>query len=145
MQSGTQATSTANHRSASQTTSLPIVLLVEDSYEGQVLIKYYIKGHYEVITTTTAEQALELVRQHDVKAIIMDLHLAGKMNGLEAATIIRTMQGKSHIPIIALTAYSMLDLKDRCVQAGCNEYLQKPAGKQQLLGLLEKYIAESNS
>ena len=120
--------------------TLPMILLVEDSFEGQILIKHYIKGEYNVVTTTTGEQAVELARTLDVKAIIMDLHLAGQMTGIEATKIIRTMEGKENIPIIALTAYSMSDMRDRCLEAGCSDFLQKPANRKILLDLLRNLI-----
>lgn len=118
----------------------PTVLLVEDSYEGQLLIKHYIKDKYEIVTVATGEKALEAVVENDVKAILMDLHLAGAMTGLQTTAQIRTMPEKNALPIIALTAFATEDTRDRCFQAGCNEYIPKPASKQKILSVLEQFI-----
>ena len=118
----------------------PTVLLVEDSYEGQLLIQHYIKDKYDILTVATGEKALEAVVENDVQAILMDLHLAGAMTGLQATEQIRTMPHKSALPIIALTAFATEDTRDRCFQAGCNEYIPKPASKQKILSILEQFI-----
>ena len=55
---------------------------------------------------------------------MMDIELAGKVNGLDVVRSLRSAGLKT--PIIAVTAYAMLGDRDRCLEAGCDAYLPKP-------------------
>lgn len=140
MNINTSSTHLNQQRQSDKQHHLPTVLLVEDSYEGQLLVKHYIKSSYNIVIAPTGEQAISLLKEVDVKAVLMDLHLASNMTGLEATKIIRSMPDKGSLPIIALTAFTMSGIREQCLEAGCTEYIQKPTTKQQLLTLLQKYI-----
>ena len=63
------------------------------------------------------------------------------MDGLEATSIIREIEkgtGK-HTPIIGITAYSVTADRDKCIQAGMDDYLQKPFIKEEFYSLIERY------
>jgi len=63
------------------------------------------------------------------------------MDGYEATRKIRDMEGdKKHTPIIAMTAYSMNGDKEKCLEAGMDDYLSKPISFQQVINILQKYI-----
>jgi CheY-like chemotaxis protein len=60
------------------------------------------------------------------------------MDGYSATQELR--QKGLQTPIIALTGYAMKEDQDRCIKAGCNEYLSKPYDRNKLLTCLSKYI-----
>ena len=71
----------------------------------------------------------------------MDVQM-GEMDGLEATRKIRAFEKKNgeHVPVIALTALAMPGDRERCLQAGMDDYLPKPVEKDQLVDVLNKYI-----
>jgi CheY-like chemotaxis protein len=72
----------------------------------------------------------------------MDIQMPG-MDGLEATKHIRADTTLSHIPIIALTALAMPGDRDRCLQAGANDYMSKPVSLRTLLHLIEYHRTSS--
>ena len=119
--------------------NLSTVLLVEDSYEGQLLVKHYLVHSYNVLIAKSGEEAIDLLMTHDIDAVLMDLHLASDLTGLQTTQIIRSIPDKMHVPVIALTAFAMQGTRESCLEAGCNDYIEKPTTKQKLLTLLNKY------
>lgn len=73
---------------------------------------------------------------HNIDLILMDIKIP-LMNGYEATKQIRKLH--KDIPIIAQTAYSTKEDKQRAFDAGCNEFLVKPLHKDDLLDMLTKY------
>jgi len=57
------------------------------------------------------------------------------MNGLEATKIIKASY--PNLPIVAQSAFAFMDERERCLNAGCDDYLTKPIKKQELLNLFE--------
>jgi len=72
----------------------------------------------------------------------MDLHLPG-MSGLEATKLIKQNPKTKDIPIIALTADTLGDTYDACIEAGCSAYLTKPVRSAHLLRILAQFITFS--
>ena len=116
------------------------VLVVEDNIETQRLLEVYIKQNFLVSRAMNAEEALELFNKDHPDAILMDINLPGK-DGLWITRQIRTGSLNPHRPIVALTAFAMIGDRERCLAAGCNDYLSKPATKREVLEVLEKALA----
>jgi len=74
----------------------------------------------------------------------MDINMP-KMDGMKAEKLIRSSSdpGISDIPIIALTALAMPGDKERCLEAGANEYLSKPVSLKQLLQITNNYLLKA--
>ena len=62
------------------------------------------------------------------------------MNGFEATEKIRQLNDYKNTPIIALTANTYDNDRDKCLAAGMNEYLEKPFTSQQLVEMIQKFI-----
>ncbi len=72
--------------------------------------------------------------------VLMDCNMP-VMDGYEASRRIRQMPRWADLPIIALTANAMPDERDRCLAAGMNDYLAKPFRRENLLTLIERWLA----
>ena len=116
-------------------------LLVEDNEVNQIIAKGALKKlgiHADV--TSNGEEAIEAVMDKYYDFILMDCEMP-LMDGFEATRAIRVWEQESsgrHLPIIALTASDSQDCHDACMEAGMDEYMQKPFRADQLEAILQK-------
>jgi CheY-like chemotaxis protein len=87
--------------------------------------------------------AISLARSEQPDLILMDIQMPG-MNGLDAIKQIRMDANLAQIPIIALTALAMPGDRDRCLEAGANEYISKPVRLKQLTSLIQEMLTSVN-
>jgi CheY-like chemotaxis protein len=115
------------------------ILYVEDNAVNLSLIARIAQmNKHELVSHKEAETALiALDAGLEVDLILLDIQLAGEMDGIVFAKTIRS-KGRTE-PIIAITAYAMTGDKERIIEAGCNEYLPKPLPIAEFLTLLAKY------
>jgi PAS domain S-box-containing protein len=119
------------------------VLVVEDNVETQRLMNAYLREKYDVTQAHSAKEALESFHANIPDVILMDVNLGGK-DGLSVTQEIRAGSTHPNVPIIALTAYAMTGDRERCIEAGCNDYLTKPATKREVLEIVERTYARVN-
>lgn len=104
------------------------VLIAEDNPVNVMLMrKLFSKWNIVPTFAENGEHAVELVMYGNFSIILMDLQMP-IMNGFDAAIEIRKMADpkKAHIPIIALTASAMFDIKEKVFESGMNDYVSKP-------------------
>ena len=110
-------------------------LIVEDETITRLTFEKHLKrlGH-RVTSCSDAESALTAYQQTFFPLILLDIGLP-KMDGLEATRVIREKEQATgeHIPIIALTAYAMEGDRERCLEAGMDDYIAKPIHAKRLL------------
>jgi two-component system, sensor histidine kinase and response regulator len=115
------------------------VLLVEDNLINQKLERRMLEkmGH-SVTAASCGEEAVELVRSQVFDVVLMDIEMP-RMNGLEATKAIREMEKSSgaHLPIIAMTAHALKGDREKCIEAGMDDYISKPMKFTGLFDLLE--------
>ncbi|MBT4487181.1 MAG: response regulator, partial [Rhodospirillaceae bacterium] len=88
-------------------------------------------------------QAVEAVQQGNYSLVLMDINMP-LVDGLQATREIRALKdGKSSIPIIAMTASAMDEDRQRCAAAGMNGYISKPIEEEELLGLIAQWTDTS--
>jgi CheY-like chemotaxis protein len=86
-----------------------------------------------------AVEAIQSGRDSQFDVVLMDLQMP-KMGGFEATQAIREHEaGRSHVPIVALTAHAMQGDRERCLEAGMDGYLSKPIDMDQLLLMVEQF------
>ncbi len=120
------------------------LLLVEDNMINQRLTKLILeKSGFEVITANNGQDAIDYYKKHEgIKVIIMDIQMP-ILDGLAATQIIRfheVEQKSKRTPIIALTAHAMKGDKEKCLDAGCDDYLSKPIMIDVLVSTIKKHI-----
>ena len=118
-----------------------LILLAEDNPTNVLTIKDYLEGYgYQVVVAPDGVQALEQATAAHPDLILMDIQMP-VMDGLEATRRLRASQQFATTPIIALTALAMPGDRERCIEAGANEYMSKPVGlktlRNTIRGLLE--------
>jgi len=124
------------------------VLLAEDNEVNQlVAAKILQKLGHAVHTAVNGRQAVDMVLHQPVDLILMDVQMP-VMDGLEATRRIRAAEkegrleggSRSRLPIIALTAHAMRDDREKCLQAGMDDYLTKPVRPPEVAALLDKWL-----
>ena len=123
------------------------ILVVEDSPVNQLLAKSQIhKLGMEAIVVDSGEDALELLESSEgpsFDAILMDWNLPG-ITGLEAAVKIRAGELVAQsIPIIAMTANALTGDRERCIEAGMDDFLPKPVSSSDMTVMLGKWLVAS--
>ncbi|MGJ8656538.1 MAG: response regulator [Akkermansiaceae bacterium] len=125
------------------------LLLVEDGKVNQIVATQLLKKRNH--RTTIAENGLEAVKAWETgnfDAILMDLQMP-VMNGLEATRAIRDKEhengGTAHIPIIAMTADAMKGDRERCIDAGMDDYVAKPVRPEELYTALSNACINASS
>src|SRR5215813_8369890 len=114
------------------------IAYVEDNPTNLALVERVASMNQHVIVSyTEGEIALQELKREIFDLILMDVELAGDMGGLEVVRKLRAHGLKT--PIIAVTAYAMIGDRDKCIEAGCNDYLSKPLPIPQLITMLNRY------
>lgn len=112
------------------------ILYVEDNPTNLMLVRRVARQH-DLISYIDGEEALAKFDQDKPDLVLMDLQLAGKLNGLE---VVQTLRQRGYAgPIIAVTAYAMMGDRERCLEAGCDDYIAKPLPIPRLVSLFEHY------
>ena len=116
------------------------ILVVEDNEKNMYLISFILKKNkYEVIEAWNGEQGIELAIKEKPDLIIMDIQLPG-IDGLEATKKIKESEKASRIPIIALTSYAMTGDREKALNAGFAEYIEKPINLKTFIADIKKYL-----
>ena len=117
------------------------VLVVDDSDETRLMLLRMLHGEgYSSVEARNGVEALAKVDEYCPDLIIMDLNMP-HLDGLTTTERIR--QYREHrfgIPIIAITAFDTYGMKEAAIEAGCNDYLQKPLDLDQLGNVLRQHL-----
>lgn len=124
------------------------VLVVEDNPTNQMLVvAVLLKMGLEVVSADSGYSALAVCRKKEFDLILMDVQMPD-MNGLEVTRTIRSSQDETarnaQTPIIALTAHTLQGDREKCLEAGMDDYLAKPIELDALRRLLRKWVGASH-
>ena len=125
----------------------PLILLAEDHEANIITTSRYLKAKgYQIILAGNGQEAIDQAKLHDPDLILMDIQMP-VMDGLEAIQRIRKDSDRTlaNIPIIALTALAMISDKQKCLEAGANDYLTKPVKLSQLTSTIQQILAQGKN
>ncbi|MCB2155531.1 PAS domain S-box protein [bacterium] len=122
------------------------VLLVDDNPVNQkVAARMLEKAGYRCDTAANGLEAVDALENIAYHIVLMDSQMP-EMDGFEATAEIRRREaGQRHTPIIAMTAEAMKGDRERCLDAGMDDYLSKPIQQDTLFATIEKYLPEQES
>ncbi|MFV5689885.1 PAS domain S-box protein [Flavobacterium sp. ZT3R25] len=116
------------------------IMIVEDNKINMLLLKTILKNLYPNATISEILNGKDAVDQFEIlnpDIIFMDIQMP-IMNGYEATKEIRNLKSGQSIPIIAITAGTEKEEKDKCIEAGMNDYISKPIIK----GIIEETLSK---
>jgi CheY-like chemotaxis protein len=131
-----------NGSAANESIDKKIVLIVEDNRINMLLAKVLVKktiSNCSIYEARDGNEAVEQYQKVNPDIILMDIQMPNK-NGYEATQEIRQLLGGDSIPIIAITAGIMSGDKEKCIQAGLDDYLSKPIMEVDLELMLIKWL-----
>jgi CheY-like chemotaxis protein len=129
----------------STTEVVPTVLVVDDSDDIRELTRLQLSMlGCRVVEAANGREAVELAGKECPALILMDMTMP-VLDGLEATRLIREIVGLCDVVIVAFTALHSCECRERALAAGCNDYIQKPLGHEQLSGLLDRHLRNGRS
>jgi len=122
------------------------ILLAEDYPTNQeVAMRHLQKAGYQIDLAEDGRQAVEACKRNRYDLILMDIQMP-VMDGYEATLEIRklephhsTTQPLNHLPIIAMTAHAIEGYRERCLEAGMDDYITKPLKRKELVAIVDKW------
>jgi len=122
------------------------ILLAEDNLVNQRLaMRLLEKRGHRVELASSGREAIEWLEKKRFDLILMDLQMPD-MDGLEATALIREREKRDggRTPIVALTAHTMKGDRERCLEAGMDNYINKPLDAVKFLEIVELSAAPKN-
>ncbi len=109
------------------------ILLVEDNEMNRDMLSRRLKrSGFEVMLAIDGEECMASLKSVVPDLVLMDINLPGR-DGYQLTREIKDNPDTAHIPVIALTAHAMSGDREKCIQAGCDDYDTKPVDMSSLL------------
>jgi two-component system, cell cycle response regulator DivK len=116
------------------------VLLVEDNEMNRDMLSRRLRRRgFEVLIAADGAQGLAMAAAEKPDLILMDMSLP-VLDGWEATRRLKATPDTAGIPVIGLTAHAMATDRDKCLEAGCDDYDTKPVELERLLGKIERLL-----
>lgn len=122
-------------------TSLPRVLVVDDTQDNLVLISLAVQEmNCRVVTAVNGEDALTVALLAEPDLILMDIAMP-KVDGIEATRLIRQQVTLRETPIVILSAFDTESFRQQAIEAGVNGYFTKPVDFERLRQFIQKLLS----
>ena len=121
----------------------PRILVAEDNPVNALVATGQLRGlGYETESVDNGHQLLDALEEHDFDLVLMDCQMPG-IDGYETTRRLRQQEaerGSPRLPVIAVTAHAMTGDREKCLEAGMDDYLAKPFRSEQLAALLRRWL-----
>lgn len=123
-----------------------MILIVEDNPTQQKVLAYLAKHHgFDAHIVSTGSEAISAMQKpEEYQLLLMDWTLPD-MTGLECTAAIRKWEqaGSRHVPIVAMTGHVMEGDREKCLQAGMDDYLSKPFSSSEFCDVLNRWTSQT--
>lgn len=116
------------------------LLIIDDDNRNIFALSAVLKSKgYNTITATSATEGIEKMRNEEgITVVLLDMMMPD-MDGYEALHQIRYSDNLKDVPVVAVTAQAMVGDREKCLEAGANDYISKPVDVDRLLTILDRY------
>ena len=122
-----------------------IVLCIEDNPANMILVSRVVEAEgHEIIKAQDGSTALDILGHTVPDIILLDINLPG-IDGLELARRFKADERLAPVPLIATTAQVLVGDRERCLEAGCDDYLPKPLDIRKLREVIKQYTKDKIS
>ncbi len=117
------------------------VLIIDDDAKNIFALSATLKAKgYENLSATSAAEGIQLLKtDNGIGIVLMDMMMPG-MDGYEALQEVKRLEDL-RVPVIAVTAQAMKGDRERCLQAGADDYISKPINVDLLLNVLQRFLS----
>jgi len=116
------------------------ILIVDDMETFLKLEKMLLeRSGYEIVTARTGVEALKKVQTDKPRLVFLDM-IMPEMTGDTVCRFIKTNKNLKHIPVVMVTTKSDPNSRDRCLQAGCDDFMTKPVTQRDFFEKIKKFI-----
>lgn len=116
------------------------ILLIEDNEQNRYLVTFLLQARgWEVTHAADGPAGLALAGEIAPALILLDIQLPG-MDGYAVARALRANPKLDAIPVVAVTSYAMPGDRERCIESGCNGYMEKPIDPQTFATEVERFL-----
>lgn len=120
------------------------VLCIEDNDSNMRLVSRIVEAEkHDFLAAADGHLALQLIAAERPDLILLDINIPG-IDGLEIARRVKGDAALASIPVVATTANVLVGDRERCLEAGCDEYLPKPLDVRELQDVLRNYLGGPN-
>lgn len=120
------------------------ILLIEDNEQNRYLVTFLLQARgWEVAHAADGPAGLKLAGEIAPALILLDIQLPG-MDGYAVARALRANPKLDAIPVVAVTSYAMSGDRERCIEAGCNGYMEKPIDPQTFTADVERFVVPTS-
>ncbi|MFZ5443351.1 MAG: hybrid sensor histidine kinase/response regulator [Myxococcota bacterium] len=116
----------------------PLVLVVDDDDMIRRMVRLILSRRFEVLEAANAHEALELVQQHDVEVVVIDVMMPG-MTGIQAVPLLK-QKARGPLPVLLLTALDDQEHRNEGLAAGAEDYLTKPVDRRELELRVQNFV-----
>jgi CheY-like chemotaxis protein len=119
------------------------ILVAEDNSVNQkVVVKQLMSLGYQAEVVNNGQEAVDRLKEHEYDVVLMDCQMP-IMDGYRATQEIRSFEGeRKRTTIIAITANAMPEDRQRCMDAGMDDYMSKPASREDLRKKVEQWTLD---
>ncbi|SDJ25044.1 Signal transduction histidine kinase [Pedobacter sp. ok626] len=117
------------------------ILITDDDMRNIFALSSALQAYdLKIVIANNGREAIEKLESNQIDLVLMDIMMP-EMDGYEAMRIIRSKKDFARLPIIALTAKAMKNDKEKCIEAGANDYISKPVDMDKLLSMLRVWLS----
>ncbi|MGD8782474.1 MAG: response regulator [Ignavibacteria bacterium] len=117
----------------------PNVLLVEDNESNRMIFNRFLNNDFIVDSAEDGISAISKAELKQYDLILMDINLGPGIDGIETFHRISKLPNYTNVPVIAVTAYAMKHDKQKFLEHGFTDYIQKPVMKDELISLIKSH------
>lgn len=120
-----------------------ILIAEDDKFSYKFLEGFLRQTNVKVIHAQNGVEAVDICKKNDeIDLVLMDIQMP-EMNGYEATSLIKNF--RNGLPVIAQTANAILEERDKCLDAGCDDFITKPVNVKELYSKIDKYLKQKQS
>ncbi len=114
------------------------VLLVEDDPISLRFMNLLLKKYgFIIISASNGNLAVELFKKNKIDIVLLDIQVPG-LDGFIVSKLIKEIDNS--VPVIAQSANDVIEFKDKCIDAGCDDYIPKPICNNELTKIIERHL-----
>ncbi len=117
------------------------LLIIDDDPKNIFALVATLKAQgFQCLSTTSAKEGMEVLKtETDIKIVLLDMMMPD-IDGYETINMIRADKAIASLPIIAVTAQAMVGDKEKCLDAGANDYVSKPIDVDKLVSAINRHL-----